>query len=288
VDGIDIHTLNLRWLRSQMGLVSQSPVLFDTTIRENIQYGSVSLSSQPVSEEAVTEQIIAAAKMANAHDFISALPDGYETRVGEDATQLSGGQKQRITIARALMREPKILLLDEATSALDATSEAVVQSALNNAAKQRTTIVIAHRLSTIRHADNIVVMSKGSVVEQGTHDELIASNGHYARLVEAQKIASRAKTKESQHFSGDVISTVAAHDSSQLDPKIEHATNEKSPDATMMENGALDDCDVDARKPSSWGLVKTLSLILRINKKEHLLLLIGLICSMLAGLELPG
>ena len=177
VGGNEINTLNLKWLRSHIGVVSQEPILFDTTIAENIRYGK---------EDVTKEEIEIAARNANAHDFISGLPDGYDTLVGESGTQLSGGQKQRIAIARALVRDPKILLLDEATSALDAESEAIVQSALDRAREGRTTIVIAHRLSTIQTADFIASIEDGQVVEQGTHTELMEKKGLYYDLVTAQ------------------------------------------------------------------------------------------------------
>jgi ATP-binding cassette subfamily B (MDR/TAP) protein 1 len=176
LDGNNLKDLNLNWLRSQIGLVGQEPTLFIGTIAENIAYGL----------ESSKEEIEAAAKMANAHDFITQFPDGYETQVGMKGEQLSGGQKQRIAIARAILKNPEILLLDEATSALDSESEKIVQEALDKvvALKRRTTIIIAHRLSTIRKADKICVVSGGKIAEQGTHSELLALNGLYARLVE--------------------------------------------------------------------------------------------------------
>ncbi|KUF91775.1 hypothetical protein AM588_10010238 [Phytophthora nicotianae] len=179
LDGHNIKDLNLGWLRSQIGLVGQEPTLFIGTIAENISYG---LAEQPSQQ-----QIEEAAKMANAHDFITQFPDGYNTQVGMKGEQLSGGQKQRIAIARAILKNPDILLLDEATSALDSESEKVVQEALDKvmALKRRTTIVIAHRLSTIRRADKICVVSGGKIAEQGTHQELLQLNGIYAGLVES-------------------------------------------------------------------------------------------------------
>lgn len=152
-------------------------MLFSTTIGDNIAYGKSGASQA---------EIEAAAKLANAHDFIMALPDGYRTAVGEKGAQLSGGQKQRVAIARALIRDPRLLILDEATSALDSESEKVVQDALDRAAKGRTTIVIAHRLSTIVNADKIAVIDHGRVVESGTHAELMAKQGVYHALVHAQ------------------------------------------------------------------------------------------------------
>uniref|UniRef100_A0A4W4FW74 ATP-binding cassette sub-family B member 5 n=1 Tax=Electrophorus electricus TaxID=8005 RepID=A0A4W4FW74_ELEEL len=178
-DRADTLSLNLAWLRSQLGLVSQEPILFDCSIAENIQYGD---NSRVVSQQEVEE----AARNANIHDFILNLPEKYSTRVGDKGTQLSGGQKQRIAIARALVRKPKVLLLDEATSALDTESEKIVQKALDAARQGRTCIVIAHRLTTIQNADIIAVIQNGQVAEQGTHSQLMAKQGVYYALVNAQ------------------------------------------------------------------------------------------------------
>ncbi|XP_072995529.1 ABC transporter B family member 4-like isoform X1 [Typha latifolia] len=179
LDGMDIQMLRLRWLRQQMGLVSQEPVLFNDTIRANIEYGK--------QDEVCEEEIIAVAKVANAHEFISALPQGYHTCVGERGVQLSGGQKQRVAIARAILKDPKILLLDEATSALDAESEHAVQEALDRVMVGRTTVVVAHRLSTIKGADIIALLQNGAIIEKGRHDKLMGlKDGVYASLVELQ------------------------------------------------------------------------------------------------------
>jgi ATP-binding cassette subfamily B (MDR/TAP) protein 1 len=183
LDGHDISTLNLAWLRKQMGLVSQEPVLFQGTVADNIRYGK---------EGATQEEVEEAAKKANAHGFITNdLGNGYDTQVGLRGSQLSGGQKQRIAIARALVRKPTIMLLDEATSALDSESERIVQSALDEimTKQKRTTIVIAHRLSTIRNASQIAVVSKGQIVECGTHDALLTKGGLYAELLGSQSYA---------------------------------------------------------------------------------------------------
>ncbi|XP_047315290.1 ABC transporter B family member 9-like [Impatiens glandulifera] len=176
LDGVEIRKLKISWLRQQMGLVSQEPILFNESIRTNIAYGKQG--------EVTEDEIIAAAKSANAHNFIASLPDGYETNVGERGIQLSGGQKQRIAIARAIVKDPKILLLDEATSALDAESERVVQDALDRVMVNRTTVVVAHRLTTIRGADIIAVVKNGGIVEKGNHEMLMKiNNGAYASLV---------------------------------------------------------------------------------------------------------
>ncbi|GIX84752.1 ATP-dependent translocase ABCB1 [Caerostris extrusa] len=179
LDDVDIKDINVKNLRSHIGLVSQEPVLFNYSIAENIAYGK--------NFEAVDmKEIITAAQKANIHNFITSLPQGYETPVGSKGTQLSGGQKQRVAIARALLRDPKILLLDEATSALDAESERIVQEALDNARSGRTCLVIAHRLTTIQNADSIAVIHKGKIVEQGTHQELLKLKGHYYKLYNNQ------------------------------------------------------------------------------------------------------
>ncbi|XP_066999280.2 multidrug resistance protein homolog 49 isoform X2 [Anabrus simplex] len=219
VDGNDMKLLNVSWLRHHIGVVGQEPVLFATSIKENIRYGR---------EDATEQEIEEAAKEANAHDFIMKLPQRYDTLVGERGTQLSGGQKQRIAIARALVRKPGILLLDEATSALDLHSEAKVQNALERASQGRTTIIVAHRLSTIRDADRIVCLSSGRVIEEGTHSELLALKGHYYDLVNASGTQEEAIEDQQQQLEEDgkgdflissltrCISTPAARKASQV------------------------------------------------------------------------
>jgi ABC-type multidrug transport system fused ATPase/permease subunit len=177
LDGEDIRDLDPAWLRRLVGVVSQEPVLFSTTIAENVRYGR---------PEATDAEVREALRAANALGFVEGFPDGLSTKVGERGQQLSGGQKQRIAIARALLKDPRILLLDEATSALDAESEALVQDALTMLMRGRTSVVIAHRLSTVIGADRVVVVDGGQVVESGAHAELLARGGVYARLVEKQ------------------------------------------------------------------------------------------------------
>ncbi|KAB2085153.1 hypothetical protein ES319_A05G381700v1 [Gossypium barbadense] len=205
LDGISIDKLQVKWLRSQMGLVSQEPALFATTIKENILFGK---------EDASMDEVIDAAKASNAHSFISQLPQGYETQVGERGVQMSGGQKQRIAIARAIIKAPRILLLDEATSALDTESERVVQQAIDQAAVGRSSIVIAHRLSTIRNADLIAVVQNGEVIEIGSHDQLMENDiGHYASLVHLQQI-EKEKTLDEANSN---LSTCASSSISNID-----------------------------------------------------------------------
>ena len=182
VDGVDVRDLTVSSLRGQIGIVTQHTFLFNDSIRNNIAYGEPGRDM---------EDIIAAATAANAHDFISALPSGYDSVIGEMGMQLSGGQRQRLAIARALLKNAPILILDEATSSLDAESERSVQDALENLIAMRTTIVIAHRLSTIRKADRIVVMVDGTVAEEGTHEELLRKNGEYSRLYSIQALEVR-------------------------------------------------------------------------------------------------
>ncbi|GER29438.1 ABC transporter B family member [Striga asiatica] len=205
LDGVAIGELQVKWLRSQMGLVSQEPALFATSIKENILFGK---------EDGSFEEVVEAAKAANAHNFISQLPQGYETQVGERGVQMSGGQKQRIAIARAIIKSPKILLLDEATSALDSESEHAVQEALDKAAVGRTTLVIAHRLSTIRNADIITVVRDGRVVESGAHDELITDeNGLYSSLVH---LSEKTDTTPDEHRPSNVLDDVRSTSSRRL------------------------------------------------------------------------
>lgn len=177
LDGHDLQALELKFLRRQIGIVPQEPILFDISIKDNIRYGRSS---------ATDADIYAAAEAANIHEFIMSLPDQYETLVGERGFKLSGGQKQRVAIAMAILKDPKILILDEATSALDSQSESLIQEALQNVMKQRTTFVIAHRLSTIRNADQIVVMDQGRIVEVGSHSDLLAAGNLYSQLYREQ------------------------------------------------------------------------------------------------------
>jgi len=182
LDGNDFRTLSVRWLRSQIGVVEQEPVLFDRPIVENIAYGSA--------EHKSLADVQAAATLANAHAFITELEDGYDAYPGERASRISGGQKQRVAIARAVVRDPKVLLLDEATSALDSENEHIVQEALDRLMTGKTTFIIAHRLSTVVRATTIMVMEKGRVIEQGTHDELVAREGSkYASFMQHQLIS---------------------------------------------------------------------------------------------------
>ncbi len=181
LDDSPLTELSPDWLREQVGVVSQEPILFATSIAENIRYG------RPDADES---EVLAAARAANAHEFVSGFTEGYETLVGERGVRLSGGQKQRIAIARAVLKDPRVLVLDEATSALDAESEHLVQEALDRLMQQRTTLVIAHRLSTVRDADRVVVLDDGRVAQVGSHDELVAADGLYRRLVERQFAAA--------------------------------------------------------------------------------------------------
>lgn len=221
LDGKDLKEYNVTHLRRKIGYVGQEPTLFATTIRGNIRYGN---------PNATDEQVEEAARMANAHDFISAFTDGYETQVGDKGSQLSGGQKQRIAIARVLVGNPRILLLDEATSALDAESELVVQDALDNILQKKkiTTIIIAHRLSTIRNADKINVIHGGKVVESGTHDELLELKEYYYRLVQKQegggtdsgsssRVGSSVDLMELATKADDAVSAIASDDVPHLE-----------------------------------------------------------------------
>jgi subfamily B ATP-binding cassette protein MsbA len=180
IDGINIKDYRIDDLRSLMGMVTQESILFNDTVYNNIVFGKLDVT---------LDDVIAAAKVANAHEFIMAMEEGYETNIGDRGTKLSGGQRQRLSIARAVLRNPPILILDEATSSLDSESERLVQDALLAVMKDRTSIVIAHRLSTIKFADRIIVLEKGRIAESGNHEELIRKGGLYKRLHELQTFA---------------------------------------------------------------------------------------------------
>lgn len=188
IDGTDVRDLTQNSLRGNIGIVTQQTILFDDTVRNNIAYGRPDLTH---------ERVVEAAQAAHAHGFISAMPQGYDTIIGENGIRLSGGERQRIAIARALLKNPPILILDEATSNLDSDSEKAVQKALEELMKGRTTLVVAHRLSTIRNADRIYVLSDGRIVEQGSHDELLAANGEFARIYSLQFAAQESSAEES-------------------------------------------------------------------------------------------
>ena len=288
LDGHDVSTLNLRWLRQQISLVQQEPVLFSETITSNIRNGLIGSPFEHESEAQQQERIMQAAKMANAHDFVSALPEGYETNVGERGFLLSGGQKQRIAIARAIVSDPKILLLDEATSALDTKSEGVVQAALDKAAQGRTTIVIAHRLSTIKTADNIVVMQLGRIIEQGTHDALLERKGAYFNLVSAQRIGEDRKQNEpadeKEAMEEELTNVQSSRTDSQapVDPDDEklalgRTTTGKSISSRILEEGPRE------KKGPQYSLWTLITFIASFNKKEWKFMLLGLIFCIVAG-----
>jgi ATP-binding cassette, subfamily B (MDR/TAP), member 1 len=294
LDGHNVQSLNLRWLRQQISLVSQEPILFATTILENVKYGLVGTEFMNEGEEKVLERIKQALEMANALEFVTALPEGLNTHVGERGFLLSGGQKQRIAIARAIVSDPKILLLDEATSALDTKSEGVVQAALDRAAEGRTTIVIAHRLSTIKTAHNIVVLVNGKIEEQGTHDELLDSSGAYYKLVEAQRLNEE---KEADAVSPDGEDDLTeTHEEKELERtvsliKMSRTTSSKS----GMKSGALERQPTtksvssmvlgknESEKESSHSLWTLIKFTYSFNRKETPYMLVGLVFAALAG-----
>ncbi|XP_067628798.1 ATP-dependent translocase ABCB1 isoform X2 [Eurosta solidaginis] len=252
---VDLKDLNITWLRERIGVVGQEPILFGTTIYENIRYGR---------EDATPEMIAAAATAANAYIFINKLPKGLDTLVGERGAQLSGGQKQRIAIARALVRDPQILLLDEATSALDTASEAKVQAALEKARKGRTTIIIAHRLSTIRRADRIVVINNGEVVESGTHHELMELKSQYYDLVTAQ-------------LGDELLSADTTHNE-----KSETFFATKDEDEGLIEFKEIEEDVIEEKEEES-----SLWPILKMNKPEWPQLVCGILSSAITGFAMP-
>lgn len=268
LDGHDIRNLQLKWLRQQMGLVNQEPVLFAATIAENILYGK---------ENAGIQQVVEAAKTANAHSFIQSLPDGYHTQVGEGGTQLSGGQKQRIAIARAVIRNPTILLLDEATSALDSESELVVQKALEQIMSQRTTIVVAHRLSTIRDVDQIIVLNGGGVVEFGSHAQLISKGGEYAALVRLHSSENQEKAEKSYKQTTQVLSY--SEHTNNVSPSQDIKPN-FCREQPISKNNKEDSKTTDYKRPSFKELVM-------LNASEFPYAILGSIGAALVGIQAP-
>ncbi|KNG80590.1 ABC multidrug transporter Mdr1 [Aspergillus nomiae NRRL 13137] len=297
LDGQDIQTLNLRWLRQQMSLVSQEPRLFATTIAENIRYGIIGSRFEKESTYEIRKRVEAAARTANAHEFIMALPNGYDTNI--ESFSLSGGQKQRIAIARAIIKDPKILLLDEATSALDTKSEKLVQAALDKASKGRTTIVIAHRLSTIQKAYNIIVLANGQIIEQGPHEHLMDRRGVYYGMVEAQQIKKRYSrySKRYSHFLTSIppkhtpmtfffdkdcpgddqsdLHSVVSDDASDIGL---HTGEKQRPVSRMTLSHLMQPAKEEAY--SFWTLFRFLA---SFNRPEWPFLLLGLCASILAG-----
>lgn len=274
-DGQDIRGLNLKWLRRNMSLVSQEPVLFSVTIYESIEHGLIGTEYENASKDVKTKLIEDAAKIANAYDFINNLPEGFQSRVGERGSLLSGGQKQRIAIARAVVSNPKILLLDEATASLDTKSESAVQDALDRASKGRTTLVIAHRLSTIKGADNIVVMTGGKIVEQGTHHQLLSQKSIYSTLVQAQELRSKTGANRDQTQNRGSLEIIGDEKAQTLD-LVRSATNPNT------SNKPLDAGDEEIY--TTWNLIK---FIWALNKEEQHIMIIGFLFATLAGFSYP-
>lgn len=278
LDGINIQDLNVRWLRSQIGYVGQMPTLFKLSIKDNIALGAqmdeidVENKKTIFKRRKVTdEEIIEAAKKANAHDFIMKLPEKYDTMLGERGALLSGGQKQRVCIARALVRNPKILILDEATAALDAQSERTVQEALERAAAGRTTIIIAHRLSTVRNADVISVIDKGRIVETGTHSKLInINNGAYRTLVEHQNV----EAQNVENITGKPADMDEAGAAQVFTDSISRTVPEKADDTTK---------ETEQTNTESGVLLRTF----RLNMPEVPFMLFGILGGAMAGAAFP-
>ncbi|KAL8165139.1 UNVERIFIED_CONTAM: Multidrug resistance protein 1, partial [Gekko kuhli] len=277
IDGQDIKTLNLRYLREIIGVVNQEPVLFATTIAENIRYGR---------ENVTMEEIEKAVKEANAYDFIMKLPDTFETVVGERGAQLSGGQKQRIAIARALVRNPKILLLDEATSALDTESEAMVQAALDKAREGRTTIVIAHRLSTVRNADLIAAFEDGIITEQGTHNELMKKKGVYFKLVNMQSIETEVQSEEvdESELSGTKSTSGEASKAAVFNGLRRRSTRR----STKKSEAEDEDLEVQTVQPEENLPSVSFLKIMKLNKSEWPYFLVGTLSAIINGALQPA
>lgn len=270
LDGRPVESLNLQWLRTNIRMVQQEPTLFSGTIYQNVVDGLTGTSMVDLSEEEKKRMVVDACKSAYAHDFIEALPNGYDTWIGERGASLSGGQKQRVVIARSIISNPKVLMLDEATSALDPNAEKIVQQALNNVAKGRTMIVIAHRLSTIRDADNIIVMAKGETIEQGSHDSLIERGGTYSRLVRLQDLGKGSASTEDEDSETDKEEPVSG-----LDPVLSRASQHATADISQDDG-------------INYGLLKGLWLVIKEQRSLWFSGFILVIISLLGGGTYPA
>ena len=300
VGGVNVKELNLKWLRSQIGMVSQEPVLFDTTIAENIRYGR---------EEASLEEIMEAAKKANAHDFITSLPKGYDTNVGEGGTQLSGGQKQRVAIARALVSNPRILLLDEATSALDTESEAELLEALGSACEGRTVIIATRTPSAIESTRVVTYLEEGTVQEVGSHRDLLSNDGAFYDMVVEEsflstpprrqpswdQVITSAPAPHHHHHTRHSRSTALQGEAGDRDrtprggkPVV------KSPPSTIpsgnggVESGHVVGSEAHTERRPTLDLLRIILRLVRLNSRSLPLLLLGCLAAVLGGAIFPA
>ncbi|KAI9283354.1 P-loop containing nucleoside triphosphate hydrolase protein [Sporodiniella umbellata] len=276
LDGRDIKNLSVRWLRQQIGVVSQEPILFNMSIRENLLLGS--------QENVSNKELIEACEEANCHNFITQLPQGYNTMVGDHGGMLSGGQKQRIAIARAILKKPSILLLDEATSALDTQSERLVQRALDKASSKRTTIVVAHRLSTVRNADLIVVMDQGSILEKGSHADLVKKNGVYSGLVSKQAVGTTCSKEEASRLEeeeAELQKTIVSNETELLKKDVVdiHTNTSEHAKTNTAENNKSEN-SIENPKSLTWRVLLDM-------RPEWWIVICGAVSSVIAGCVFP-
>jgi len=246
-------------------LVQQEPVLFSGSVLDNVAHGLLGTKHESASAETKAQLVEEACKAAFAHDFVARLPQGYSTQIGERARMLSGGQRQRIAIARSIISDPPVLLLDEPTSALDPKAESIVQRALDNVSEQRTTLIIAHKLSTVQRADNIAVMSKGTIIEQGTHQELLRRNGAYAKLVRAQSLAESAEAASSPEKQEDPRDADADR---VIDDGAGEELSHVKTDQSKEERSCEDDAEIEAQETVSYSLLKCIYIL--IGEQRHI------------------